>query len=268
MFDFGKSLKDTREAKGLTVPQIAERTHLLPRIIEDLEFENFSRFPAQIYGKGYIKIYCAALGLDPAPYLEEFTAVINGDRTTPIVRKKPSPPAPATMPEPEPAPEQTSEPMHADEPAFAPKPATEPEPAPKPETEPEPVPEPTTSAAEEPFKLEAERTTFSRYASPLYDDANQSAPPRHQASRPWDNLKRHSPQIFRLLIIGVAAVLLLFGFIAAIRGLYRMTTAPAPEASEPVATNSATKTISNGNTTGKTTALPRKHIVVSPLYGD
>ena len=35
--EFGKSLREAREAKGYTVAQIAEATHMLTSIIEGLE---------------------------------------------------------------------------------------------------------------------------------------------------------------------------------------------------------------------------------------
>ena len=41
MIEFGKTLKSAREAKGLSVAQVAEATRLLPRIVEDLEKAEF-----------------------------------------------------------------------------------------------------------------------------------------------------------------------------------------------------------------------------------
>ena len=58
MIEFGKTLKSAREAKGLSVAQVAEATRLLPRIVEDLEKEDFSHLPAPIYGRGFVKLYC------------------------------------------------------------------------------------------------------------------------------------------------------------------------------------------------------------------
>ena len=75
MIEFGKTLKSAREAKGLSVAQVAEATRLLPRIVEDLEKEDFSHLPAPIYGRGFVKLYCEAVGLDPKPMIEAFMSI-------------------------------------------------------------------------------------------------------------------------------------------------------------------------------------------------
>ena len=70
--EFGKSLREAREAKGYTVAQIAETTHIMPSVIEGLENEDFSRIAAPIYGRGFVKLYCEAVGLEPKPMVDEF----------------------------------------------------------------------------------------------------------------------------------------------------------------------------------------------------
>ena len=42
MMEFGKTLKLAREARGLTVDDVAEMTRIMPRTIENLEREIFS----------------------------------------------------------------------------------------------------------------------------------------------------------------------------------------------------------------------------------
>lgn len=46
----GETLRGAREAKGITLEQVAEHTHLLVQIIENLENEDFRRIAAPIYG--------------------------------------------------------------------------------------------------------------------------------------------------------------------------------------------------------------------------
>ena len=57
MIEFGKTLRQAREAKGLTVDDIAKATHMMARQIEALENEDFSGFAAPIYGRGFVKLY-------------------------------------------------------------------------------------------------------------------------------------------------------------------------------------------------------------------
>ena len=53
----GAELLERRTEKGLSVSEVAEKTHIKVQIIEDLEANDFSRIAAPIYGKGFIKLY-------------------------------------------------------------------------------------------------------------------------------------------------------------------------------------------------------------------
>ena len=68
----GATLKTAREAKGLTVAELANELHLKMQIVEDLENEDFSNIKASIYGRGFIKLCAERLGIDPGPLLDEF----------------------------------------------------------------------------------------------------------------------------------------------------------------------------------------------------
>ena len=80
MIEFGKTLRLAREAKGYTVSQLAEMTRMIHQTIEDLENENFTRIAAPIYGRGFVKLYCEAVGLDPKPMIAEFMEIFSGNR--------------------------------------------------------------------------------------------------------------------------------------------------------------------------------------------
>ena len=92
--EFGKSLREAREAKGYTVTQIAETTHMLVSIVEGLEKEDFSRIAAPIYGRGFVKLYCEAVGLDAKPFVDEFMEIMNGNRDVSIKERPVAEPAP------------------------------------------------------------------------------------------------------------------------------------------------------------------------------
>jgi len=78
MIEFGKTLRTAREAKGLTPGQIAERTHMLVQTVEGLEREDFSNIVAPIYGRGFVKLYCEAVGLEPKPLVDAFMGAYSG----------------------------------------------------------------------------------------------------------------------------------------------------------------------------------------------
>ena len=250
MIPLGKTLREAREAKGLTISQIAETTHMLSAMVQDLENEDFTRLPAPIYGRGFVKLYCEAVGLDPKPMIAEFMDLFNGVHE-PTIRERPTAAATTVPPPPPetPALEAQAKAEPAPEPA-APEPvrvrAPEPEPQPSPVAAEPPartvlqpglfdgpaatpsVPEPpiapatrTVQAAaptEDPVPPPPERT-FARYASPLSERDRNDRP----ALLP--------PSLWRMAVIGIALLLVLWGVIAGVRALYRAT-APAVPAEE------------------------------------
>ena len=80
MIEFGKSLRLAREAKGYTVAQLADITRMAPKTVQELESENFSHIAAPIYGRGFVKLYCEAVGLDPKPHVDAFMEIYASGR--------------------------------------------------------------------------------------------------------------------------------------------------------------------------------------------
>jgi cytoskeletal protein RodZ len=126
---FGNTLRAARESLGITTSELAARTHMLVQIVEGLENEDFRRIPAPIYGRGFIKLYSEAVGLDPKPLQTEFMELFARAKEAPGKafaipepprRAVPSATDPEAAPEPEQAP--APEPMSAPEPAPAAKP--------------------------------------------------------------------------------------------------------------------------------------------------
>ena len=88
---FGETLRKAREAKGLTHSQVAEETHMLVQIVQDMENEDFHRIAAAIYGRGFVRLFAECVGLDPRPLVAEFSELYEnrGDAS-----RKASPPPP------------------------------------------------------------------------------------------------------------------------------------------------------------------------------
>ncbi|MFH1678173.1 MAG: helix-turn-helix domain-containing protein [Candidatus Omnitrophota bacterium] len=66
----GQQLRRLREAKGLRLEDVHEKTKIHARIIKELE-EDAAAYMAPAYIKGLLKIYCAFLGVDPKGFFEE-----------------------------------------------------------------------------------------------------------------------------------------------------------------------------------------------------
>ena len=204
MMEFGKSLKAAREAKGLTIAQVAESTRLLPAIVEGLENEDFSRIAAPIYGRNFVRLYCETVGLEPKPFVDEFMEILSGNRTTAIRERPVAVEAPAAGASAEPP---VSNPLAAAPAAREPAKAPEPDLfSPTPEA---PAPEP--PAPESP--------AVSRYASTFRMKESMALPVLQ-----W-----------RLIVLGLAALALLVLVVFGIRALYSATTAEsAPTAASAV----------------------------------
>ncbi|MDD2600701.1 MAG: helix-turn-helix domain-containing protein [Kiritimatiellae bacterium] len=83
----GKTLKNAREAMGLSPTDVAEQTNMMVQIVEELENENFHRIAAPIYGRGFLKLYAELLGIDPQPLIDEFMDICSG-KIVPELRKR------------------------------------------------------------------------------------------------------------------------------------------------------------------------------------
>ena len=96
MIEFGKTLRTARESKGLTTGQVAEKTHMMIQMVEGLENEDFSKIVAPIYGRGFVKLYCEVVGLEPKPLVDAFMEIYSGSRGASAAKPAPATPPPAS----------------------------------------------------------------------------------------------------------------------------------------------------------------------------
>lgn len=244
MIEFGETLRKAREAKGLSAGDIAKTTHIMVQMVEALEREDFSRIVAPIYGRGFVKLYCEAVGLDPKPLVAEFMEIYNGNR-----------PAVIRMAEPEPRDEAARE-AAAPEPASA---SAAPEPAPAAEP---PAADPELAAAAEPAAAKEESPSFAleQENGPI---RMARAFPDYRADVPDERPRGFSipAPIWRILVLVVAAAAILWLLIAGAKALYKVTMTP-PEAVE------APKTAAAPEKKPADAKPPRKPMSIPPLYID
>jgi len=60
----GVFLRCCREAKGLTLQDVAEETKISRRHLENIERENFGQLPVRVYLRGFLVAYAQALKLE------------------------------------------------------------------------------------------------------------------------------------------------------------------------------------------------------------
>jgi len=239
MIEFGKTLRAARESKGLTPGQIAEKTHMMVQMVEGLEKEDFSKIVAPIYGRGFVKLYCEAVGLEPKPLVDAFMEIYSGNRG-----------ASAAKPEPATPPQSLVKPIA-----------------------PEPPPAMTRPIAPEPPQKVQTTIDFGAPANV----AEPPPPPTHQPSRyaapmPIDDGFSMPVVNWRMIALGAAAVAILLIAIFGVRALYCVTmTAPTEEEVEttevtaPAPTPTETKTETQTPTKAP---VDRKPLPLKPFYID
>lgn len=68
---FGQILRDARIRRGMNVSDVAHRLRLSEQQVEAIEAQDFSRLPAAVFLRGYIRNYANLLQLDDVPLLME-----------------------------------------------------------------------------------------------------------------------------------------------------------------------------------------------------
>lgn len=76
----GQRLREAREAKGLSVEDIAAQTRIPTRHLTSLEESDWDKLPAATYSIGFAKNYAAAIGLDRAEIGDQLRAEMGGTR--------------------------------------------------------------------------------------------------------------------------------------------------------------------------------------------
>jgi transcriptional regulator with XRE-family HTH domain len=84
----GSILRDAREARGLSISDVAEHTNMMVQVVEELENEDFHRIAAPIYGRGFLKLYAELLDLDVQPLIDEFMDIYTGKVVPTVLQKE------------------------------------------------------------------------------------------------------------------------------------------------------------------------------------
>src|SRR5947207_1306516 len=72
---FGARLRQRRERQQIGLTTIAEQTKIKLSLLEGLERDDFSHWPAGIFGRAFIRAYAQAIGQEPDVIVREFQAL-------------------------------------------------------------------------------------------------------------------------------------------------------------------------------------------------
>ena len=74
----GYLLREARERLGKSLSEAARDTRLKPACVEAMENDDYRRLDAPVYARGFYRIYCHWLQLDPEPFVAEYLDAVSG----------------------------------------------------------------------------------------------------------------------------------------------------------------------------------------------
>jgi len=80
----GRRLKNARAARGVSLPEAARETCINPAILTALESDDFAGLPAEVFTRGFIKLYAKYLGLDVEETINVYLKQSNLDPAGPV----------------------------------------------------------------------------------------------------------------------------------------------------------------------------------------
>jgi cytoskeleton protein RodZ len=97
MSTLGEELKAAREAKGITLSDIAEKTRISHTFLKAIEQDNYSVIPGDIFVVGFIKAFAKEVGLDPIEAAQRYKELRIPLRETPPVQQVQQAPKPSVL---------------------------------------------------------------------------------------------------------------------------------------------------------------------------
>lgn len=72
----GEKLRQAREAKGLSLRDVADQTRIAHNYLEAIENDNYKTLPGGIFNKGFVRSFAKAVGIDEKEALADYTNLI------------------------------------------------------------------------------------------------------------------------------------------------------------------------------------------------
>jgi cytoskeletal protein RodZ len=93
MDSVGQHLRQQREAKAMSIEEVARATRVPMSSVERLESDQFDELPGEVFVRGFMRSYARAVGLDPDDVLARYTASRRVAWVTPLPISSPTRPA-------------------------------------------------------------------------------------------------------------------------------------------------------------------------------
>ncbi|MDQ2746454.1 MAG: helix-turn-helix domain-containing protein [Acidobacteriota bacterium] len=80
----GEKLRQAREARGVSISEVAEQTRISRLYLECIENDDYRTLPGGIFNKGFVKSFAKFVGVDEQEALQDY-ASLNSNQGTPTV---------------------------------------------------------------------------------------------------------------------------------------------------------------------------------------
>jgi len=72
----GEKLRQAREARGISISEVAEQTRISALYIKSIEEDDYRTLPGGIFNKGFVKSYARQVGIDEQEALQDYGALV------------------------------------------------------------------------------------------------------------------------------------------------------------------------------------------------
>jgi cytoskeleton protein RodZ len=72
----GEKLRQAREARGISISEVAEQTRISPLYLEAIDADNYKTLPGGIFNKGFVRSYAKYVGVDEQEALQDYSHLI------------------------------------------------------------------------------------------------------------------------------------------------------------------------------------------------
>ena len=73
----GEKLQQAREARGISISEVAENTRISPLYLAAIENNDYRTLPGGIFNKGFLKTYAKYVGVDEQEALQDYSTLIS-----------------------------------------------------------------------------------------------------------------------------------------------------------------------------------------------
>lgn len=72
----GEKLQQAREARGISISEVAEQTRISSHYLEGIEADDYRALPGGIFNKGFVKSYAKFVGVDEQEALQDYARLV------------------------------------------------------------------------------------------------------------------------------------------------------------------------------------------------